>query len=193
MRISKLEGDAVFSYAFENAFTDGRTFLDLIESTYVAFRRAIDSMVLNNTCQCNACANVSSLDLKFVIHFGSFVVQKVGTYDELLGPDVNLVHRLLKNTVVEQLGMLAYCLYTEPAYQRLGFEAVTGLVPHDEDVADFGVVRTHVQDLAEAYHSGDVEEITLDPSDVWFSVEADLPMPRPSSGITWLRRCIGTS
>jgi hypothetical protein len=53
----------VFSYAFENAFTDGRTFLDLIETTYVAFRRAIDSMVLNNSCQRNACANVSSLDL----------------------------------------------------------------------------------------------------------------------------------
>ena len=93
MRISKLEGDAVFSYAFENAFTDGRTFLDLIESTYVAVRGAIDSMVMYNTCQINACANVSSLDLKFVIHFGSFVVQKVGSYDELLGPDVNLVHR----------------------------------------------------------------------------------------------------
>jgi hypothetical protein len=177
MRISKLEGDAVFSYAFENAFTDGRTFLDLIEATYVAFRRAIDSMVLNNTCQCNACANVSSLDLKFVIHFGSFVVQKVGTYDELLGPDVNLVHRLLKNTVVERLGISAYCLYTEPASQRLGFEAVTGLVPHDEDVADFGVVRTYVQDLADVYHSDDEEEITLDPSNVWFTMEADLPMP----------------
>jgi hypothetical protein len=175
MRISKLEGDAVFSYAFENAFTDGRTFLDLIESTYVAFRRAIDSMVLNNTCQCNACANVSSLDLKFVIHFGAFVVQRVGSYDELLGSDVNLVHRLLKNTVSEKLGITAYCLYTEPALQRLGLEAVTGLAPHDEDVADFGVVKTFVQDLADAYHPGD-EEITLDPSKVWFSLEADLPM-----------------
>ena len=175
MRISKLEGDAVFSYAFENAFTDGRTFLDLIESTYVAFSSAIDSMVLNNTCQCNACANVASLDLKFVIHFGSFVVQKVGTYDDLLGPDVNLVHRLLKNTVGEQLGISAYCLYTEAAWQRLGFENVTGLAPHDENVTDFGVVRTYVQDLADAYHPDD-EEITLDPSNVWFSLEADLPM-----------------
>jgi hypothetical protein len=90
---------------------------------------------------------------------------------------VNLVHRLLKNTVAEQLGSSAYCLYTEPASQRLGFEAVTGLVPHDEDVADFGVVRTYVQDLADAYHSDDEEEITLDPSNVWFSMEADLPMP----------------
>jgi len=176
LRISKLEGDAVFSYAFENAFTDGRTFLDLIESTYVAFSRAIDSMVLNNTCQCNACANVSSLDLKFVIHFGSFVVQKVGTYDELLGPAVNLVHRLLKNTVAERLDISAYCLYTESAWQRLGLEGVTDLVPHDEDVADFGVISTYVQDLADAYLSGDEEEIILDPSDVWFSLEADLPM-----------------
>ena len=81
----------------------------------------------------------------------------------------------MKNTVAEQLGISAYCLYTETAWHRLGFENVTGLTPHDEQVADFGVVRTYVQDLADAYHPGD-EEITLDPSNVWFSLEADLPM-----------------
>jgi hypothetical protein len=179
MRVSKLEGDAVFSYAFENAFTDGRTFLDLVEDTYVAFRRAIDSMVLNNTCQCNACANVSSLDLKFVIHFGSFLVQRIGTYDELLGPDVNLVHRLLKNKVTERLGLHAYCLYTHPASERLGLHEVTSLADHDEDVPDFGVVETLVQDLGDVYDRSDEPRITLDPSDVWFSLEAEVPMSPP--------------
>ncbi len=182
MRISKLEGDAVFSYAFEDAFTDGRTFLDLVEGTYVAFRRAIDSMVLNNTCQCNACANVSSLDLKFVIHFGSFLVQRIGTYDELLGPDVNLVHRLLKNTVTERLGLRAYCLYTSSAWDQLGLREVTTLAAHGEDVADFGFVETYVQDLGDVYRPGDEAGITLDDSDVWFSLEADLPM---SPAVVW--------
>lgn len=179
MRVSKLEGDAVFSYAFEDAFADGRTFLDLVESTYVAFRRAIDSMVLNNTCQCKACANVSSLDLKFVIHFGSFVVRRIGSYDELLGPDVNLVHRLLKNTVSEQLGLRAYCMYTRSAWDRLGLREVTTLVAHDEDVPDFGVVEAFVQDLGDVYRPGDDAGITLDASDVWMSLEADLPMSPP--------------
>lgn len=182
MRISKLEGDAVFSYAFENSFTDGRTFLDLVESTYIAFRRAIDQMVINNTCQCNACANVSSLDLKFVIHFGSFLIQRIGSYDELLGPDVNLVHRLLKNTVADQLGLGAYCLYTMPAWERLGLGEVASLTEHYEDVADFGLMRTFVQDLGEVYRQSSEPGITLDPSDVFFSLEADLPM---SPAIVW--------
>lgn len=176
MRISKLEGDAVFSYAFEEAFTDGRTFLDLVEGTYVAFRRAIDSMVLNNTCQCKACANVSSLDLKFVIHFGSFLVQRIGTYDELLGPDVNLVHRLLKNTITDRLGLRAYCLYTSSARDRLGLREVTTLVPHDENVPDFGLVKTYVQDLGDVYDRSDEPGITLDDSQILLTMEADLPM-----------------
>jgi hypothetical protein len=182
MRISKLEGDAVFSYAFEDSFTDGRTFLDLIEGTYVAFRRAIDSMVLNNTCQCNACANVSSLDLKFVIHFGSFIVQRIGSYDELLGPDVNLVHRMLKNTVTDRLGLRAYCLYTYPAWERLGLNEVTTLVEHDEDVSDFGLMRTFIQDLGEVYNRAASPEITLDDSQLLLTQEADIPL---SPAVVW--------
>jgi hypothetical protein len=182
MRISKLEGDAVFSYAFEDAFTDGRTFLDLVEGTYLAFRGAIDSMVLNNTCQCNACANVSSLDLKFVIHFGSFLVQRIGSYDELLGADVNLVHRLLKNAVTDRLGLRAYCLYTRPAWERLGLEGVTTLVEHTEDVPDFGLVKTYVQDLGEAYRQSRKPGIALDDSQLVLTQEADVPL---SPAVVW--------
>lgn len=182
MRVSKLEGDAVFSYAFAGAFTDGRTFLDLVEGTYVAFRRAIDSMILNNTCQCNACANVSSLDLKFVIHFGSYLVQRIGTSDELLGADINLVHRLLKNTVTDRLGLRAYCLYTASAWDRLGLQDVDTLVAHHEDVPDFGLLETHIQDLAEVYRPGDEAGITLDNSEFKFVQEADLPM---SPAVLW--------
>ena len=81
--ISRLEGDAVISYGFEAGFVSGQTLLETIENTYVDFRKAIELMVLNNSCQCNACANVSSLDLKFFVHFGSFVLQKIGDHDEL--------------------------------------------------------------------------------------------------------------
>jgi hypothetical protein len=182
MQISKLEGDAVFSYAFEQAFTDGRTFLDLIEGTYVAFRRAIDLMVLNNTCGCNACANVSSLDLKFVIHFGSFLFQRIGGHDELFGPDINLVHRLLKNTVTDRTGLRAYCLYTGPAWERLGLQDVTSLVDHEEDVPDFGRLKTYVQDLGEVYRQSPRPGITLDDSQLLLTQQADVPM---SPAVLW--------
>lgn len=45
--LSKLEGDAVFSYTSGDAFQHGQMFVELIENTYVAFRRAIELMVMN--------------------------------------------------------------------------------------------------------------------------------------------------
>jgi hypothetical protein len=61
LTVSGLEGDAVFSYAFEDLSLRGQTLVEMIESLYVAFRRAIDSMVLNTQCTCNACANIGNL------------------------------------------------------------------------------------------------------------------------------------
>ena len=55
LTISKLEGDAVFSYAPKGGFLSGQTLLEIIESSYAAFRRALELMVLNTSCTCNAC------------------------------------------------------------------------------------------------------------------------------------------
>src|SRR3970040_807378 len=71
--ISRLAGDAVISYGLGDHFVQGQTFVEMIEDTFLAFRRAIEQMGLNNFCRCNACANVSSLDLKFFVHYGTFV------------------------------------------------------------------------------------------------------------------------
>ena len=119
--LSKLEGDAVFSYTWgEESFKDGQTLVELIEATYVAFRRAIELMVMNNTCQCAACANVSTLDLKFIVHHGTFAQQELRGQAELVGTNVTLVHRLMKNHVKEKTGIAAYASYTDAAIQRLG-------------------------------------------------------------------------
>jgi len=52
--ISKLEGDAIFSYAPADGFLQKQSLLDMIESTYASFRKALELMVLNTTCTCNA-------------------------------------------------------------------------------------------------------------------------------------------
>lgn len=79
---------------------------------HVEFRRVIDLMVLNNVCQCNAFANVSSLDLKFFVHYGAFMLQPLAGYVELIGSDVNLIHRLMKNRVVAETGIALLTAYT---------------------------------------------------------------------------------
>lgn len=166
--ISRLEGDAVFSYGLDDGFVDPQTFLEMIENTYVSFRRAIELMVLNNTCQCNACANVSSLDLKFFVHHGTFVLQSVGESQELMGSDVNLTHRLLKNSVTKATGIRAYSLITEEAVESLGISDLTEeMVSHVEDVPDFGRVRVWIQDMHPTYEARrDEQIIQFDPSEI---------------------------
>ena len=66
----KLEGDAVFAYIPETKITRGETILELMESTYAAFRDKQVSMKRATTCTCNACRNIPSLDLKFIAHHG---------------------------------------------------------------------------------------------------------------------------
>jgi len=96
LTISRLEGDSVISYSLEGSFRQGQTIVEMIERTYVDFRHALETMVLNTTCTCNACRNIPNLDLKFFVHYGSFVLEPLHSYTELIGTDVNLVHRLTK-------------------------------------------------------------------------------------------------
>lgn len=183
LTVSKLEGDAVFSYGLADAFSDGQTLVELIEGTYVSFRRAIDSMVLNNTCQCKACANVSSLDLKFFVHFGSFLFQNLQGREELVGSDVALIHRLMKNTVTEATGMRAYCLYTDAVYEALDLSGMEGLLHHQEEVSDFGTVDVWLHDVVPAYDSHrDSHDITLSDDEIVFRLEGELPM---SPAVVW--------
>lgn len=146
--ISRLAGDAVISYGLRDNFLSGQTFIEMIEDTYVAFRRAIDLMVLNTTCDCKACANISTLDLKFFVHYGSFTRQRLDSHDELLGADVILIHRLLKNTVIEKTGYRAYALYTDAAIRQLGIEDIrASMTEHFETYEHIGEVKTWVQDM----------------------------------------------
>ena len=146
--ISKLEGDAVFSYAPAGGFLQGQSLLDMIESTYASFRKALELMVLNTTCPCNACRNLPNLDLKFFIHYGAYMTQKLGTFTELVGNDVNLVHRLAKNHIKEKTGFKAYAAFTQSLMDALGLaEFQNSLIPHREAFADVGEVQMYVHDM----------------------------------------------
>ena len=146
--ITRLAGDAVISYGLHEDFFLGQTFIEKLEDTYVAFRKALERLVLNNTCRCNACANISNLDLKFFVHFGTFGIQRISNYDELVGNDINLLHRLLKNNVTDATGIRAYSLYTKSAIQKLGVEDLGDTMTlHNEEDEHLGNIPVFVQDM----------------------------------------------
>ncbi len=177
--ISRLAGDAVISYGLRDNFYSGQTFVEMIEDTYVSFRKTIELMVLNNSCQCNACANISSLDLKFFVHYGTFTLQRLDRHDELLGSDVNLIHRLLKNRVTEQTSFRAYTLYTEAAIRQLGIEEISAsMTPHAEEYEHLGQVQTWVQDMHPVWQAKkDHSRIELAANDRMAHMEAEFPLP----------------
>jgi len=177
--LSRLAGDAVISYGLRGSFFQGQTFIEMIEKTYIDFRAAIEGMVLNNTCRCNACNNIQRLDLKFFVHFGSFAIQHISGHDELVGSDVNLLHRLLKNHVMEQTGYPAYTLYSEPALQQLGIIGLDEtMTPLDETYEHLGTVKVWVQDMHPVWEKRrESGMIRIAPGDILLHAETEIALP----------------
>ena len=101
LTLSKLEGDAVFCNINEKLVPRPEALLELIENTYMAFTRCRDYPNAGTTCDCRACQSMPSLELKFFIHHGDYIVQSISGIRELVGTDVNLIHRLTKNHISE--------------------------------------------------------------------------------------------
>lgn len=125
--LSKVEGDAVFVFAREDdAVPTGEALLGCLTACYESFRDRLHGARQVWTCRCDACARVGGLDLKFVLHAGSYVVHSIGGGLELAGPHVVMAHRLLKNHAAELVGSGAYALITEAAASRLAVPPEAG-------------------------------------------------------------------
>jgi uncharacterized protein YndB with AHSA1/START domain len=146
-RLAKLEGDAVFTYRPADGI-DGTMVLDTIERCYFGFRRRRRDVRQATSCPCDACIRIPDLDLKFVVHQGIALEQRIAGSRELIGPDVILVHRLLKNGVVERLGIGAYALFTEACLDAAGLDPdALGMQPISERYERIGEVPCRAHDL----------------------------------------------
>lgn len=117
--IAKLEGDAVFAYMETEKLQEGKVLLDLIDRSYLAFRDKALSLHKQAKCPCRACQALPTLDLKFFLHHGEYVIQQVAGIRDLMGTDVNMIHRLLKNGVSESTGWKGYALFTDIALEQM--------------------------------------------------------------------------
>ncbi len=129
LKLAKLEGDAAFFWAPNgNAKALVCEGLSRMRQSFLARRERFEK---DNICNCDSCAQLGSLSLKFVIHEGDVAEQKVKRHAELAGLDVILVHRMLKN----QVPVAEYVLMTDPVAQCLD-ETTRGLCKpliHDFD------------------------------------------------------------
>jgi uncharacterized protein YndB with AHSA1/START domain len=155
-RLAKLEGDAAFAYVVTDDI-DGSLLQDTIEHCYIAFRRRLRDIGQASQCDCNACTYLPRLDLKFVVHHGMIARQRMAGREELVGRDVIVVHRLLKNNVEAALGIAAYALYTDECVRMMGTSdpAGAGLTEHRETYDVVGEVSGWVRDLEAVWRNAE--------------------------------------
>jgi hypothetical protein len=182
LTISKLEGDAVFCYCDTDKLPEGKSLLELIDHTYLTFRDKAQDLWAHATCGCNACKAIPTLDLKFLVHHGDFIIQQVAGIKDLLGTDVNLIHRLLKNHVAEATGWRAYMMFTERCLDHLKLKLENTHV-QIEEYEHLGEVKTYNMDLHQRYKEiMDERRIVIDEndSDIVFNIDFSTPPP-----MTW--------
>jgi len=194
-RLAKLEGDAAFTFATAEK-VDGSMLLDAIERCYFGFRRRRRDVRQATSCGCGACVRIPDLDLKFVVHHGSAIHHKVAGRRELLGSDVIVAHRLLKNEVVERLAMSAYALISQKCIDASDIDpAALGMREHTETYDRIGDVPAWAHDLERRWQEEEARgRVRVSPEDAILTVSVPTNVPpqvawefltKPGQRMTW--------
>jgi hypothetical protein len=193
--LAKLEGDAAFTFAITDRI-DGSLLLDTIERCYFRFRRRRRDVRQATTCACNACVRIPDLNLKFVAHHGTILRQRVADREELLGADVILAHRLLKNDVVAATGIEAYALFSQACVDAMDLDvAALGMQPASETYEHIGEVGLWLHDLERRWEEEQVRtRVMVDDETEFYSVSIPTQAPpqlawefatTPGRRLTW--------
>ena len=116
LKLIEVEGDAAFLYAPIDAERTSPTSVaaQLALTMHRAFHAEQDRMIALNMCSCPGCVEAGQLRVKFVAHVGEVAIQTIKRHAQLVGLDVIVVHRMLKNSVpIEE-----YVLMSEPVYRQ---------------------------------------------------------------------------
>jgi hypothetical protein len=101
--------------------------------------------VAANLCPCDGCAQANNLKLKFVAHVGEVATQTIRHRRKLVGIDVILVHRLLKNAV----DVPEYVLMSEDLYRTRTAPLPGPARELSQDLEDIGPVRSYFVDVSD--------------------------------------------
>jgi len=108
LSVSEIEGDAVLFYKIGN-IPSLEDLADQIKSMFIKFHEQLHLIERDRVCHCGACSNAINLTLKFLTHSGEIIESQIKDHKKLMGKDVILAHRLLKNNIKSN----EYSLITE--------------------------------------------------------------------------------
>jgi hypothetical protein len=147
-RLIKFEGDALFAVADDPELAvRGSAVLECLRDCHAAFQAGLATAGQEWTCTCNSCSRIHDLSLKFVLHHGEYIAQRIVGRDELAGPDVIVAHRLLKNHARDLVGSRPYALLTDACLAALEVPAAEMLAA-TESYDGLPPIPVHVLALA---------------------------------------------
>jgi uncharacterized protein YndB with AHSA1/START domain len=185
LTLVEFEGDSVYARADGAGIPRGEILLETFESTYMAFHDRVEAVRRHTTCDCNACRLIPTLDLKFITHYGEYILQSMGGNEKPVGSSVNLLHRLAKNHVTEVQGWRAYALFTAEATARMGLDT-DGMLSLQESYEHLGQVMTYSLDMAARYRElAAARRILVTPEDAHAIIQAEIAAP-PAIVWEWL-------
>lgn len=141
LEISKLEGDAIFMFT-RKKIDDPIWLSKKILQFFALFEKHLQNLRLSTTCQCGACQNIESLNIKIIGHYGKAVIEKIGRFEELSGVDVIILHRLLKNHAHSH----RYLLLTQAAYEHMEMPDTIKVSKMEEHYDEVGTIPVYVFD-----------------------------------------------
>lgn len=158
LMLAKAQGDMAYLFAevpsgaeVAAAASIKKQVLRMLTSFALGTKQLTD---LHDGCICDACTNIHSLNLKVALHYGPVSIKPVNTGFELSGREVNLLSRLLTNSVAAN----DYVLMTWGAHELLG-DFDSSVERRSELVAEFG----H-QDIYVAYPVVQVDAASAPPA-----------------------------
>ena len=201
LSLVSLAGDSLFAYCPAADLARGETLLELLEAAYQRFRTQQQSIARRTTCGCQACAQISQLDLKFIVHSGAYHLHRLAGHLEPLGLAASLVRsRALKPP--PDGATRGYALFSAESLARLDLPAGRlGGQPLTIDTGEAGRLETYRLDLnaryaaaqaarrtaitAEAAHAVVVRDLPAAPATVWDWLNDPARRSQWTAGRTW--------
>ncbi|MFN6944132.1 MAG: DUF2652 domain-containing protein [Cytophagaceae bacterium] len=115
LKIGEIEGDAVVFYQLGPP-PDIHTIECQVKKTFLDFQKALYEMEQQDT----LLATAKNLTLKIIVHYGEIITTDIKGIPKLLGPDLVLAHRILKNNIK----IKEYLLMTEQYLQTQNKEGI---------------------------------------------------------------------
>ena len=149
LQVSEIEGDAVLFYR-KGEPPKLNDLLSQVKEMFLAFHTQIKIIQRDNICQCGACRTAVELTLKFITHFGILDEISVQNFSKIMGGDVILAHRLLKNNIDEsEYLLLTQKYFSTQDIQGDDFDSWVSFRDHSENIEQFDIVQIQYTPLIE--------------------------------------------